>query len=121
MTYTGEPKQHTALTIGHSTHSYERFLALLRSAGATAIADVRTAPYSKHFSHFNRDVLKEELRHDGIAYSFLGKELGGRPRDSRLYCDGVADYERMAATADFKEGLHRVLQGAQKYRIALMC
>ncbi|MEQ1406535.1 DUF488 domain-containing protein [Neorhizobium sp. Rsf11] len=108
-------------TIGHSTHSYEEFLSLLRRAGITAIADVRTAPYSRHFSQFNQDALKKELRLDGIAYSFLGDELGGRPKGSRYYCDGVADYEEMARADEFKKGLDRVMEGATKYRIALMC
>lgn len=109
------------LTIGHSTLPYERFLALLRKASVTAVADVRTAPFSRHFPHFNRDVLRDELRQDNVAYVFLGKELGGRPKDERFFCDGVADYEKMAETADFARGLSRVIEGAKKYRIAMMC
>jgi uncharacterized protein (DUF488 family) len=111
----------SVLTIGHSTHPYERFLALLRQAGVTAVADVRTAPYSRNFPQFNCDVLKGELRLDGIAYSFLGKELGGRPSGRQFYCDGVADYEKMATTEEFQKGLDRVVKGAKKHRIALMC
>ena len=87
----------------------------------TAIADVRTSPFSRHFPHFNRDILKSELRTDGIAYSFLGNELGGRPTGRQFYCDGVADYERMVRSPDFAQGLERVLEGAQKYLIAPMC
>ena len=109
------------LTIGHSTLSYERFFALLRQACVTAVADVRTAPFSRHFPHFNRDTLRNELRQDNVAYVFLGEELGGRPNSERFYCDGVADYEKMAETADFLRGLERVIEGAKKYRIAMMC
>lgn len=109
------------LTIGHSTLPYERFLALLRQASVTAVADVRTAPFSRHFPHFNRDTLREELRLDNVAYVFLGEELGGRPKGQGFYCDGVADYERMAETADFARGLLRVIEGASKFRIAMMC
>ncbi|TIX92776.1 DUF488 domain-containing protein [Rhizobium sp. P44RR-XXIV] len=109
------------LTIGHSTLSYERFLELLRGASVTAVADVRTSPYSRHFSHFNRSTLRDELREDDIAYVFLGEELGGRPKDARFYCDGVADYEKMARTDEFARGLERIIEGAQKYRIAMMC
>lgn len=109
------------LTIGHSTQSYEDFLKKLRSARVTAVADVRSSPFSRHFPHFNRDVLKEELRMDNIAYVFLGDELGGRPKDKQFFCDGVADYEKMAQTDTFAKGLGRVLEGSQKYRIALMC
>jgi uncharacterized protein (DUF488 family) len=109
------------LTIGHSTLEYERFLALLRNAGVSAIADVRSAPYSRHFPHFSRENLKEELRRDGIAYVFLGAELGGRPGSPEFYCDGAADYEKMADEKNFKSGIDRVLSGAERYRIALMC
>ncbi|MGH6680811.1 MAG: DUF488 family protein [Bradyrhizobium sp.] len=111
----------TIFSIGHSTHTYERFRELVRKAGVTATADVRTSPFSRHFPHFNRDALQSELRTDGIVYSFLGKELGGRPTGRQFYCDGVADYERMARSPEFAQGLHRVLEGAQKYRVALMC
>ena len=109
------------LTIGHSTHAYERFLALLRKANVTAIADVRSSPRSRRFPHFSQDQLREELRLDGVSYVFLGKELGGRPEARALYCDGVADYEKMANTPEFATGLERVMNGAKTYRIALLC
>lgn len=108
-------------SIGHSTLSYERFLQLLREAGATAVADVRTSPYSRRFPHFNHEDLQRELRQDGIAYVYLGKELGGRPSNSKFYCNGVANYEEMSKTSDFKRGIDRVVSGSQKYGVALMC
>jgi uncharacterized protein (DUF488 family) len=111
----------TIFTIGHSAHPWERFLALLRSANVTAVGDVRSSPYSRLYPHFNRDGVCEELRSDGISYVFLGKELGGRPSESRFYCAGVADYEKMAQSTEFKKGLDRIIEGAKKYRIALMC
>jgi uncharacterized protein (DUF488 family) len=101
--------------------TYEGFLNLLRSASITAIADVRTAPYSRHFPHFNREAIRDQLRSDRIAYVFLGAELGGRPSTKDLYCNGVADYERMARTTTFKKGLLRLTEGANKFRIAMMC
>jgi uncharacterized protein (DUF488 family) len=109
------------LSIGHSTLPYERFRGLLRRCSVTAVADVRTAPYSRYCPHFNRDALRNELWQDGIAYVFLGLELGGRPKDKELFCDGVADYEKMARLAEFAKGLNRLVEGAKKYRIAMMC
>lgn len=109
------------LSIGHSTLEYEQFAARLNEAGVTAIADVRTSPFSRNFAHFNRDVLKDALARDGIAYVFLGKELGGRPKGEKYYTDGIADYEKMAQSDLFQKGLERVEQGARKYRIAMMC
>ena len=108
-------------TIGHSTLDYAAFVALLKQANITAVADVRTSPQSTHFPHFDRENLKAELPKNGIAYVFLGAELGGRPTRSDFYCDGIADYERMATDLAFKEGIERVINGASNYRIALMC
>jgi uncharacterized protein (DUF488 family) len=119
MTFDANPLE--VFTIGHSTLPYERFLALLRHAGVNAVADVRTSPFSRHFPQFNRDTLKSELRFDGVSYVFLGDELGGRPRDRMFYRDGVADYEKMASCEAFGKGLQRVVEGAKRYRIALMC
>ena len=114
-------KDLTVFTIGHSTHSYEHFLSLLRTSGITAVADVRTTPFSRHFPHFNEAALRSELKLDGISYVFLGKELGGRPSGQNFYCDGVADYEKMAKTEIFASGINRVIEGAKKFRVALMC
>ena len=41
----------------------------------------------------------------------MGDTLGGRPSNPALYCDGVADYEAMAATDEFRAGLDRVIDG----------
>jgi uncharacterized protein (DUF488 family) len=109
------------LTIGHSTLPYQQFLSRLRRASITAVADVRTSPYSRRFPHYDRDMLRDELALDGISYVYLGNELGGRPKEDNLYCEGIADYEKMAETADFVEGLNRVMAGARRYRICLMC
>ena len=109
------------LTIGHSNHSVEDFLGLLRGAGVTAIADVRSSPSSRHCPHFDRERLRESLQAEGMAYVFLGQSLGGRPADPSLYTDGVADYERMASTREFQRGVARVLDGAVRYRLALLC
>jgi len=108
-------------TIGHSTLDYESFLALLKQANVTAIADVRSSPQSQHFPHFDQEILKAELSKDGIAYVFLGAELGGRPKNPEFYCDEVADYDKMATGEAFKKGIKRVIAGAENYRIALMC
>jgi uncharacterized protein (DUF488 family) len=56
-----------------------------------------------------------------IAYSFFGKELGGRPQDRHLYSEGVADYEKMAASSDFRCGLVRLMEAAAQHTLAVMC
>ena len=109
------------LTIGHSRHSHERFLALLEAGQVTAVADVRSAPVSRFSPHFNKSALAASLAERGIAYVFLGAELGGRPEGEAMYSDGRADYEKMAAGSEFHAGLARVTETAKRHRMAVMC
>jgi uncharacterized protein (DUF488 family) len=111
----------TVFTIGHSNHSSERFLGLLQGAGITAVTDVRSIPRSRRWPHFSRARIERWLADADIAYVFLGAELGGRPADSALMREGRPDYDQMAATPSFRAGLDRVLEGAKRYRVALMC
>lgn len=108
-------------TIGHSTHQQARFVALLKGHDITAVCDVRSAPYSRINPQFNREELKRVLRESGIAYVFLGKELGARSDDPSCYDQGRVQYGRLARTGLFQRGLERIQEGMRKYRIALMC
>lgn len=108
-------------TIGHSTLSAEAFLALLRQHQVEAVADVRSTPFSRFNPQFNRDVLEQSLKENGIRYVFLGKELGARSDDRSCYILGRVQYGRLAQTALFQSGLDRVSHGAARYRVALMC
>jgi uncharacterized protein (DUF488 family) len=108
-------------TIGHSNLTYQEFLARLRRHAITAIADVRSSPYSRAFPHFDKKMLKAALKRDGLKYVFLGKELGGRPDSEGQYTGGVADYEKMAEAPEFIAGLERLRAGAAIYKVALMC
>jgi uncharacterized protein (DUF488 family) len=110
------------LTVGHSNHEPEALLELLCGAGVTAVADVRSSPYSRRLPQFNRQTLEAFLRQHGIAYVFLGELLGGRPALEELYHpEGWADYERVRETTAFQHGIERVLRGLESYTIALMC
>ena len=108
-------------SIGHSNHSVEVFLDLLRQHGITALADVRSAPYSRFQPQFNKDALERSLKAEGIKYVFLGKELGARSDDRSCYQNGRVRYPLLAKTALFRKGLERVMTGAQNFRIAIMC
>jgi uncharacterized protein (DUF488 family) len=114
--------QDTVFTIGHSTHPQERFIALLRQHGITALCDVRSRPYSRMNPHFNREELERTLRARGIAYRFLGKELGARGDDSSCYEGGQVRYARLAQTELFRQGLKRLLSEMKgDSQISLMC
>lgn len=109
------------LTIGHSNHPIERFIALLRAHDVTALADVRSMPYSRFNPQFTRKALERSLREAGITYVFLGKELGARSEDPSTYDKGRVSYDRLSRTESFREGIARVKKGAIEHTIALMC
>jgi len=109
-------------TIGHSNHSIERFLELLRQAEVTAVADVRSSPFSQRYPQFNQTELQRELKRGGVQYIFLGDELGGRPRDPAVYDgEGRVDYCLVRRTKLFQTGIERLLIDLESNTVALMC
>lgn len=108
-------------TVGYSNRRIDEFVELLRLSGVTAVADVRSQPYSRHNPHYNRENLDERLRTFGIAYAFLGEELGARRSEPFCYVDGQAKYELIEKSPAFRSGLDRVRRGSERYRVALMC
>jgi uncharacterized protein (DUF488 family) len=109
-------------SVGHSNNEWDHFLSLLAGAGVTAIADVRSSPYSKRWPQYSKLPLEDSLRANGIAYVYLGDLLGGRPASRELYdAEGRADYEKIRTTAAFQRGVERLLLGAEQYRVAMLC
>lgn len=116
----------TVWTIGHSTHSLEAFLGILRAHKVEALGDVRVMPGSKRYPHFNREVLSQSLATIGIAYTHF-PNLGGRrkPRpDSHNTVwrnesfRGYADYME---TPDFLRAMDDLQELAVSKHTAIMC
>lgn len=108
-------------TIGHSNHPWAEFLQLLQQCGIDAVADVRSRPFSRHVPRFNKSEIQRTLPAAGIAYVFLGRELGGRCENPSHFRGGRVCFEQLARDEAFGQGLERVLEGAGQYRIALLC
>jgi uncharacterized protein (DUF488 family) len=122
-TYNHKMIQHpTVWTVGHSNHDFERFAGLVDSQRIAFLLDVRSYPYSRFAPHFNREHLQPAIEARGISYVFLGLALGGRPqREDHFDADGHALYSEMAQEPAFVAAIRRVLEGAGKYRVALLC
>jgi len=111
----------TLYTVEHSNRTLEEFLSLITENEVTAIADVRSSPYSRMSPQFNCVLLKRSLQKKNISYVFLGQELGARRDEDCCYEDGVARYELIAKTEAFRDDLKRVRDGSQSHRIGMMC
>ena len=109
-------------TIGHSNHSAEKFVGLLKRHGIEIVADVRSQPYSRHAPHFNARDIEATLWDNGIGRLFFGFELGGRPVEKEFYdADGRVDYARIERSWPFLDGIHRLERDTRDRRVALLC
>jgi uncharacterized protein (DUF488 family) len=122
----GKKVKTTVWTIGHSTHSWDEFVSLLRAYRLQAVADVRRLPGSRRLPQFDQDTMATELEQLGIAYRWFPK-LGGRRRalkDSpnigwrNASFRGYADH---LGSEEFAEGLEELIDLAQQERTTLMC
>jgi uncharacterized protein (DUF488 family) len=116
----------TILTIGHSTHTLEEFVFMLKAHHVAQLVDVRTVPKSRRVPQFNGESLAAKLPAEAIDYLHLNA-LGGlrhAKKDSvnagwrNASFRGYADY---MATKEFQQGLQRLLKLARAKRTAIMC
>lgn len=110
-------------TIGHSRHTTEDFIALLRQHGIDTLIDVRSQPYSQWADQFNRELLQHDLAQVGMGYVYMGDTLGGRPHDQALYRYGEErpDYKKMMTTPVYRQGIRTLLSLAEGHAVVVMC
>lgn len=121
MMDTSFPTSSVLYTVGHSSHAMPLFLDLLRRHDITAIADVRSSPYSQFNPQFNREVLEKAMKEYQIAYVFMGHELGARRSEGECYVNGKVRFDLVARSLLFQSGLQRIRKAVARYRLALMC
>ncbi|MER9645907.1 DUF488 domain-containing protein [Mesorhizobium sp. M0199] len=116
-------------TIGHSTRSIAEFVALLRIAEITLVIDIRTVRRSRANPQFNSEVLLEALAAFGIGYEYIA-ELGGLrgkahdvpPVLNAFWINqSFHNYADHALSAEFLDGLNRLLSLGRQRRSAIMC
>lgn len=114
-------------TIGHSTHTLENFLAILRAYDINCIVDVRTIPKSRYVPWFEKIKLKAALNKTEIVYYHM-PELGGLRQTNKNSVNqgwrnksfrGYADYMQ---TSEFFEALKKLYSLLKKnIKCAVMC
>src|SRR5512140_2391880 len=119
----GEPSRAlSALTLGHSRHPLDKFLALLRQHEVDVLVDVRSHPFSRFSPHFSRKALEGAVTDASRRYLFLGDALGGRPQLRACYDDeGQIDYDRVEAQDFYQRGIERLRDGIARFRVCLLC
>ena len=116
-------------TIGHSTRPFGDFADLLRGAGVTLVADVRTVPRSRANPQYNQDVLPQALGAFDIGYEHIASlgGLRGRKRDTPADVNAFWQNESFHNYADyamgesFRRGLTRLREIGRARCSAIMC
>jgi uncharacterized protein (DUF488 family) len=116
----------TVWTIGHSTHSSEELVELLRRCAIGQVADIRSVPRSRRHPQFEREALARWLPDRGISYTHLPR-LGGWKRPGSDSPNGAwrnrsfRGYADYALSREFASGLDDLLAMAAARRTAMMC
>jgi uncharacterized protein (DUF488 family) len=109
-------------SIGHSNVEIDGFLGLLARYEIETLVDTRSQPFSRYSPQFNQEALRNSLAGAGIAYAYMGRELGGRPQGSEFYYgEGKVDYDRLAAAPFYLAAIERLIEMATSRRVAFMC
>ncbi len=112
----------TIYTLGHSRHSLDAFIRLLKQNRIERVVDVRGQPYSRHNPQFNREHLSRCLEKSGIDYTWSGRHLSGRPRESRFYGPhGNVMWDKLMASPELNAALDSIAFEVRFRRIALVC
>lgn len=118
--------KHEIFTIGHSTHSIDDFVEMLRAHGIERLVDIRTIPKSRYNPQFNKESLSKSLRNKGINYRYM-KGLGGLRHTTNESANkgwrnksfrGYADY---MSTENFEQQLHKLIDLSKEKSTAIMC
>lgn len=113
-------------TIGHSTHSIDEFISILKSFSIEVIIDVRSLPGSKKFPQFNKEELSKSLSENNIDYVHIPL-LGGRrkviknSKNTEWKNDSFRGFADYMETGDFKTGIEKLLSIPSDKRICIMC
>ena len=119
-------------TIGHSNHPFSTLVGLLNDREIVNLVDVRTDPYSRYNPQFNKETLEYELPRQKIRYLYMGKVLGGKPDDPKLYKHRAprsgevdflheVDYQQIMRRDWFQAGIRELLDLTELDNTAIMC
>ena len=98
-------------TLGTDRRSEEDFIEILFAYDIKSLIDVRSFPKSR-IPIFTRENLKNLLDLEGIAYHFLGKELGGFRKGG---------YVSYLVTDDFLKGIELLESIAMRSVSVIIC
>ena len=112
----------TIFTIGHSNHEPMTFLDLLKKYNIQILVDIRSSPYSRYATQYNKDTLEFLVSQANIEYQYFGAHLGGKPSGPQFYdSEDRVLYGKIAESESFLEGIERLLELVRFSTVAILC
>jgi uncharacterized protein (DUF488 family) len=91
-------------SVGHSNHTIEKFINILKKNNIDILVDVRTYPRSKYNPQFNEKALEQSLKNESIIYFWKGRNMGG-----------------LGVNKDFEENVKLMVEISKEKNVAVMC
>lgn len=113
----------TCYTIGHSKHTTEEFVSLIKPYGINMVIDVRSIPFSRYAPQFNRTFIQRNFDCFAINYEYMGDVLGGK----FIYTDffnesGCVGFHKVTSNELFQKGNDSVIAKIKNgMNLVLMC
>lgn len=109
-------------TLGHSNYPFDKFIEILKKYDINCVVDIRSTPYSKYNTQYNKEFLHETLKNLGYTYIYMADEFGAKRKTKVSYNDeGYADFDKVILEDEFKRGIERLKVGcAKNYKIVLL-
>lgn len=109
-------------TLGHSNYPFDKLIEILKKYNINCVVDIRSIPYSKYNTQYNKESFQANLKKLGYTYIYMADEFGAKRKTRESYNnEGYADFEKVIFEDDFKKGVQRLKIGCEKgYRIVLL-
>lgn len=121
-----QPLPVTVWTVGHSSRTWDEFLALLQSQAIEFVVDVRRFAGSRKHPQYSQDHFEHLLAEAGIGYLMV-EELGGRRKPNENSSNTIWRHPSFRGYADhmetplYKAGRERLLSKAREHRTTMVC
>ena len=116
-------------TIGHSTHTSDEFVSLLKTYGIELLIDVRSYPVSNYMPQFNKENIEKWLPENSIDYHHM-PTLGGRRKKNHEIDESLVNgwnstsfqnYAAYSLTKEYDEAIDHLLAFQMDKRVCYMC
>jgi uncharacterized protein (DUF488 family) len=117
-----EKNEQICFTIGHSDHTIENFIKLIKVREISNLIDIRSIPYSQYTKQFNKEELAKKIIENELKYRYLGNMVGGGLIRFQKSSHNTPMFKEFQENEKFQKGISILHKFILKNKlIVLMC